>query len=273
MISLDIESLFTNVPVTETINVILDKLFPVDSVIYNGFSRHDFSTLLKLAVEDSYFSFDSKLYRQIDGMAMGSPLGPLFANIFLSHYETQWLDDSSIKPLLYKRYVDDTLWLLPVDSNINLLMDYMNSRHNNIRFTYESEANDCIHFIGLTITHCSLSNSNGYSTSVYRKPTFTGLYTNYNSFTPLAYRLSALKCLLYRAFNLSSTWSLFHKEITSLRSMLLRNAYPSSILDRIIKASISNFITNNHKFGPNRERLYVGLPSWAKRLIPYVVPL
>ena len=48
MVSLDIESLFTNVPVVETINIILKKLFPSDSVTYNGFSREDFSTLLKL---------------------------------------------------------------------------------------------------------------------------------------------------------------------------------------------------------------------------------
>src|ERR1700761_7313354 len=86
---LDIESLFTNVPVSETIDINLNKLYPNDSVIDNGFNRNDFCTLLKLAVEVSYFSFDNKLYRQIDGMSMGSPLGPLFANIFLSHYESE----------------------------------------------------------------------------------------------------------------------------------------------------------------------------------------
>src|SRR6267154_5333385 len=74
MISLDIESLFTNVPVSETIDIILGKLYPDDSVIYHGFNRNDFSTLLKLAVEDSYFTFNNNLYRQIDGMSIGSPL-------------------------------------------------------------------------------------------------------------------------------------------------------------------------------------------------------
>ena len=152
MISLDIESLFTNVPVSETIDIILNKVYSNDSVIYNGFNRNDFCTLLKLAVEDSYFSFDDKLYRQIDGMSMGSPLGPLFANIFLSHYESEWLSNSPITPFLYRRYVDDTLWLLPPDSHLSLLMIYMNTRHTNMLFTYESESNDSINFIGLTIT-------------------------------------------------------------------------------------------------------------------------
>ena len=59
-------------------------------------------------------------------MAMGSPLGPLFANIFLSHYESEWLKNSPIKPLLYRRYLDDTLWVLPENSDVPLLMTYMN---------------------------------------------------------------------------------------------------------------------------------------------------
>ena len=153
MISLDIESLFTNVPVAETIDIILSKLFPDVSSTYHGFSRNEFRTLLELAVQDSYFSFNNCLYKQIDGMAMGSPLGPLFANIFLSHYETQWLLDAPVKPVLYRRYVDDTLWLLPSDADVNILMNFMNARHPNMRFTYESESNESINFIGLTIKH------------------------------------------------------------------------------------------------------------------------
>ena len=261
MISLDIESLFTNVPVAETIDIILSKLFTSDSCIYHGFNRKDFQTLLQLAVADSYFSFNNKLYKQTEGMSMGSPLGPLFANIFLSHYESQWLQDSPVKPILYKRYVDDTLWLLPANADIPSLMRFMNSRHANMRFMYETESNDCISFIGVTITH-SLSDNNlhGYQTSVYMKPTSTSLFTNYNSFTPLVYRLSVFRCLLYRAYHLCSSWSLFHIEIGNIRSMIIRNAYPSWVLDRIIKRSVNDFIHRNVQYGPNKERLYIGLP-------------
>ena len=64
MISLGFENPFTNVPVTETIDIILNKLFLNNSDTYHGFTRQDFNTLLKLAVEDSYFSFDNKLFCQ-----------------------------------------------------------------------------------------------------------------------------------------------------------------------------------------------------------------
>ena len=75
-------------------------------------------------------------------------------------------------------------------------MSHMSSRHANMRFTFETEANDSIHFIGLTITHNTSSNNiHSYVTSVYRKPTSTSLFMNFNSFTPLAYRLSVLSVL------------------------------------------------------------------------------
>src|ERR1700759_3574110 len=101
------------------------KRYTAENVIYQGFSKtlskSDFCNLLKLAVEDSYFSFNNKLYRQIDGMSVGSPLGPLFANIFLSYYESEWVQNCPVKSLFYKRYVDDTLWLLPIDSDVSVL--------------------------------------------------------------------------------------------------------------------------------------------------------
>src|SRR5262245_58539531 len=108
----------------------------------------------------------------------------------------------------------------------------------------------------MTVKHKLIDNGgHGYETTVYRKPTSTSLFTNYQSFTPLVYRLSVFKCLIYRAYHLCSSWNLFNAEIVNIRSMLLRNAYPSWILDRIIKQSVSNFVQPPAaKYGPNKER-------------------
>ena len=108
MASLDVESLFTNISLEETIKNCVNDLFS------NNFSggklrRKDLYELLKLAATESSFIFDNKLYKQIDGVAMGSPLGPTLANVFLCHYEKIWLNEcpSQFKPVVYKRYVDD----------------------------------------------------------------------------------------------------------------------------------------------------------------------
>ena len=62
-------------------------------------------------MSESLVLFDGEYYKQIDGVAMGSPLGPTFANIFLSYYEQIWLKNcpSEFKPVIYTRYVNDTL--------------------------------------------------------------------------------------------------------------------------------------------------------------------
>ena len=90
MASLDVDSLFSNILLEETINICCDTLFK-ETDIYEGYSKSEFKTLLSLASKESYFFFNEVLYKQKDGVAMGSPLGPTLANVFLSH-EKIWLE-------------------------------------------------------------------------------------------------------------------------------------------------------------------------------------
>ena len=107
MASLDVESLFTNVPLEETIKNCVNNLF--SSNFYSGkLSRKDLYDLLKIVTTESSFIFDNKLYKQIDAVAMGSPLDPTVSNAFLCHYEKVWLNEcpSQCKPVVYRRYVE-----------------------------------------------------------------------------------------------------------------------------------------------------------------------
>ena len=83
MASLDIDSLFTNIPLDETINIIIKKLFSEDETVHN-LNKDQFKCLLTLAAEEFYILFNGELYQQVDDVAMGSPLGPTLANIFLA---------------------------------------------------------------------------------------------------------------------------------------------------------------------------------------------
>ena len=141
MASLDVESLFTNIPLKETINNCVNDLH--NKNLYNGkLNKKELFQLLETATSESSFIFDFLLYKQIDGVAMGSPLGPTLANAFLCHYEKEWLENcpSFFKPVVYKRYVDDICVLFTSKDHLQFFLDYMNKQHKCIRFTSVAES-------------------------------------------------------------------------------------------------------------------------------------
>ena len=96
--SLDVYSLFTNIPSEETIEICTNELFK-ESETVEGLSKTEFKELLSLATKDSHFIFDGTLYKQIDGVAMSSTLGATLANAFLVYHEKNWLEHC---PLEYR---------------------------------------------------------------------------------------------------------------------------------------------------------------------------
>ena len=138
--SFDIESLFTNIPVRETIDITIRTLFDGKSTVV-GIVKDLFRSMLELSVLHSYFLFDSELYKQKDGVGMGLPLGPTFANIFLCYHERRWLDDcpNEFKPKYYRRHVDDCFLIFDDPSHIDSFLNYLNGCHPKMKFTKELE--------------------------------------------------------------------------------------------------------------------------------------
>ena len=129
---------------------------------------------------------------------MGSPLGPTLANAFLCHYEKQWLDNcpSSFKPIVYERYVDDIFVLFSSKEHLQLFVDYMNQQHRCIKFTSETEQKNSFSFLDINITRVN----NQFKTSIYRKPTFSGVFTHYESYIDQTYKKSLIFTLQFFDF-------------------------------------------------------------------------
>ena len=160
---------------------------------------------------------------------MGSPLGPTLANIFLCFHEQIWLDNCPVefKPVIYRRFVDDTFLLFRSKEHIEKFRLYLNCQHPNIKFTSEIEENNSISFLDIKINR----DNNRFLTSVYRKPTFSGVFTNFDSYIPLSYKSGLISSLLYRAFKLCSNFEVFHQQIIFLRYKFKRNGYPSLLIN------------------------------------------
>ena len=94
----------------------------------HSLKRSQFKELLELASLDNHFIFDGTIYKQIDGVAMGSPLGPTLAMAFMCYMEEKWLSDCPLdfKPLFYRRYVDDTFLIFKSQTNVQKFLEYLN---------------------------------------------------------------------------------------------------------------------------------------------------
>ena len=132
--------------------------------------KHIFTDLMKIATSSVEFSFNNCMYRQIDGV-MGSLLGPALANIFVGFYESKLFDKIS-KPQIYYCYVDDTFALFQDEVDSETFLTNLNSLHTLLKFTSEKEVNQSLPFLDVLVT----KSTNNFTTSVYRKATFTVPY-------------------------------------------------------------------------------------------------
>ena len=185
LVSYDVSSLSTNVPVDETIQLLADKAFKnnwFNEKNKLNIKKTDLIKLLTLATKHRLFQFNGKLYEQVDGVAMGPPLGPLMANAFMCSLEEN-LSKSKNLPSFYNRYVDDTLTKqssLESESFLSIL----NNCHPSLSFTMEVEQVGKMSFLGMEIT----KKDGRLETKVYIKPTNTGLLLHYHSHIDKRYK-------------------------------------------------------------------------------------
>ena len=256
--SLDVDALFTSIPLDETIKISVDSLFN-DKNLVEGLTKSEFRKLLSLASKNSLFLFDGIYYFQTDGVAMGSPLGPRLADVFMNYYEQIWLNECPIefKPKFYRRYVDDIFVLVESQEHLEKFKEYLNSKHQNIKFTSEFEVDGKLPFLDMLIDR----SSGIIKTSVYRKPTFTGVYTHYHSFLPSVYKFGLLSTILFRYFAICSNFHLFHIEVQKFKETFLRNGYPIELVNKCVKTFLDKvFITKPIIHTVSKKEYTITLP-------------
>ena len=192
---------------------------------------------------------------------MGSSLAPTFTNIFLSYHEQIWLKNCpcEFNLVIYKRYVDGTLFLFRSKDHIQKFRCYVNWHHTNIKCTSEIEENNSISFLDIKIRKVK----NRFSTSIYRKVTFSGVLV---SFIAVSYKSNLIFTLLFRAFILCSNLELLHQEILNLKDTFQRNGYPCNFIDVYIKRFLDNIFIDKKVYAlvPKKELVYV-LPFIGKK--------
>ena len=172
------------------------------------------------------------MHRQIDGVTMASPLGPALANIFVGYQEAK-LFNIAKRPLVYFRHVDDNFAVFNNEENCNTFLTHLNSLHPSLRITYKKESNHSLPFLDVLVER----HDSEFLTSVYRKPTFTGQYLRWSSFSPQKWKTNLIGTLVYRAFMICSK-SKLDPELGKIRSILLENGYPEHVINSAFKQKL-----------------------------------
>ena len=173
MISFDVESLFTNIPLIETIDLAVYLIFEKKHDL--GITKPQLKKLFFFATKQTHFTFNDVLYDQVDGVAMGSPLAPALANLYLGYYA----NTCASTVLFYKRYVGYIFCLFEKEQHFHDFFLFINYQHQNIRFTFEKEINGILPFLDVLIT----ANDTCFHLTPFYKKTYTGLLTNFTSLT------------------------------------------------------------------------------------------
>ena len=229
MVSFDVKSLFTSVPLEHTSDIIIKRIYEKHEITV--FTAHEMKKLLTICTKNVHFSFNNDIYIQIDGVAMGSPLGAVLANIFMVELESVLVPKLNDYVKKWRRFVDDTFVYVKRGS-IEYVLSVLNSFHDNIKFTYEQENNNRLSFLDVLF----IRYNEKINTTVLRKDTYNDLYLHWDSFSPISWKRGTLKSLISRAYMICSNPSLLEKELKYLKnSFHKKNGYPMWMINQVME--------------------------------------
>ena len=224
------------------------------------------TSLLEFCLTHTYVLFQGKYYEQVQGAAMGSPISPLIANIFMEEFEVKAL--SSIPhPSLWLRFVDDT-FVINREEHSQDLLHHINSQDPHIQFTVEPTQQGSLPFLDILVT---IEPDNTFSTTVYRKPTHTDQYLHWDSNHHITAKESAYNTLAHRAKIVSSTQDKMDRELQHIKTALQHCQFPSWALNqwqhKFTHPNQPNTIITNNNNSPadnNKRNITIVVPVYAQ---------
>ena len=248
MVSFEVISLFTKIPVDVAKTVVLERL-KKDDILDNrsDLTLTDIMTALNLCLDNTYLYFRGKLYRQMFGVAMGSPVSVIIANLVMENVEEGAMSTFLNPPKFWRRYVDDTFVIIK-KTEVDEFHNHVNNIEASTKFTIEHETNNFIPFLHVCVTREA---SGGLMTKIYKKPTHTNRYLIFNSAHSMSQKQELVECLLQRAQSqLNSKRANKTLETLKIMEALKKNDCAKWFLKRTVKSLKTKA---NLSFANNKE--------------------
>ncbi|XP_068755861.1 uncharacterized protein [Montipora capricornis] len=234
LVTMDVTSLYTNIPQEEGITTVCNA--------YENFHKNNppiptnyIKEMLRLILKENSFQFNGKNYLQIHGTAMGTKMAVAFANIFMAYIETEILSKSVIKPLIWKRYIDDIFSLWDVSKqDIDKFITQANSHHPTIKFTAEISNTEATFLDTVVYKGKRFQNQSTLDVKTHFKPTETFQYTHFSSCHPPGVKKGFVKGEALRLLRTNSSKTTFEENINKFKSRLLARGYPKRLIETLL---------------------------------------
>ena len=153
MLSLDVVSLFTAIPVDKACDHISNKLLKDDTLSSRtSLDSNEIISLLNFVLSNNYCIYDDKIYKQIHDFAMGSPVSSVVANLCMQAIEEVAINTSEVQLKVWKRCVDDIFCIIKRNA-VNSFHTTLNSTDPHISFNIEEESEQEIAFLNTLVSH------------------------------------------------------------------------------------------------------------------------
>ena len=265
IVSMDVVALYPSIQIEDGIEATIQKLTLHEADIdMLGLTLGDIRELLELVLYNNYFTFNTKVYRQCEGVAMGNHLAPPFAIVFMDKLEQRMLETAEKTPALYKRYVDDNLMTWEHgEEDLLRFFAHCNTQHPNIKFTWETSL-DCP---AVSYMDTAISIKDGQiEHELYQKPTNSGISLDFFSAQPWSTKMSVAVQHFKRAASLSSNGEAENRSRTKIEMLLRMNNYPEHVIQEAYRRSNKPGKQQGKQARKTDEKIPLHLPFCSDKL-------
>ena len=267
IISYDVKALFTSVPIKPAIKIIKQLLEDDKEPQHRtSMTAQHIICLLEFCLNNTSFIFQGRYHEQTEGAAMGSPLSPIIAKLYMEAFEKEGISTAPDPPTFWRRFVDDTFVIIKKTKE-DSFFNHINSIDDKIQFTKEAGRSDgSMPFLDTLVI---INGDGSLNTKVYRKPTHTDLYLQLDSHHSIAAKYSVINTLHHRAKAVCSNNQLLKEEEDHLKEVLTGNKYPLWALNRV---KIKNKTTQaqQQRIQPNVNTKGTTCNQKSYMVLPYV---
>ncbi|XP_055714230.1 uncharacterized protein LOC129808475 [Phlebotomus papatasi] len=252
LISLDVVSLFTNVPIDLAIQEIGRRFGEIEQS--TSLDCDELKKLVEFCLTTGYFVYKENTYKQVDGVAMGSPISPIVADVVMQRALETIMENNPLRIAFVKKYVDDLLLAIH-EEDVHRVLEVFNSFHQKICFTLEREVSGAIPYLDMMLHR---SQDGHISTTWYSKPISSQRMLNFHSLHPVSMILNVARNFVRRVRSLTSAADVDPDEIA--KRILRKNDFPGSITQSLLAPDRGpSRLTNRVPEEPNTLQRYHSL--------------